>query len=470
MGICLVLGFVAYRRTSNLADYILGGRSLGSWVTAFSAQASDMSGWLLMGLPGLAYLAGFDAVWLAAGLILGTWLNWRFIAAPLRIRTEQLGDALTHARLLRAPLRRPLAHPAHVDRAVHPGVLHLLRQLGLRRDRPAVRVAVRHALPRRHGLGQRRHARLHVLRRLPRGELVRRAAGHADVLRADPRGGDRRRARRRRRRAAGTHRGRESRAARSAGRQRRPGARADRHRLAAGVGPRLSGPAAHPGALHGDPFGGGHADGTARGDGVGDRGAARRGGGRSRGRGADRAAAAGAGRREGVHPDGDHAPASGAGRHLPVGDPRRDHEHGVGAVAGRLVGVRAGLLQGPVPPRSRPRGVAVGRPRCGARHRAARLPARAQSREQGARPRGLGLGRLWRGVRPGHRAVAVLAAHDAQRRARRHARRRAHRDPVEAGQRRNLRAVRNGAGRGAVDARDLDREPRANGDILGFQR
>jgi sodium/proline symporter len=95
MGICLALGFVAYRRTTNLADYILGGRSLGSWVTAFSAQASDMSGWLLMGLPGLAYLAGFDAVWLALGLIVGTWLNWRFIAVPLRVRTEQLGDSLT---------------------------------------------------------------------------------------------------------------------------------------------------------------------------------------------------------------------------------------------------------------------------------------------------------------------------------------------------------------------------------------
>lgn len=95
MGICLALGFVAYRRTSNLADYILGGRSLGSWVTAFSAQASDMSGWLLMGLPGLAYLAGFDAAWLAAGLITGTYLNWKFIAAPLRVRTEQLGDSLT---------------------------------------------------------------------------------------------------------------------------------------------------------------------------------------------------------------------------------------------------------------------------------------------------------------------------------------------------------------------------------------
>jgi sodium/proline symporter len=95
MGVCLVLGFVAYRRTANLADFILGGRSLGAWVTAFSAQASDMSGWLLMGLPGLAYLSGFDSVWLLAGLVVGTYLNWKFVAGPLRIRTEQLGDSLT---------------------------------------------------------------------------------------------------------------------------------------------------------------------------------------------------------------------------------------------------------------------------------------------------------------------------------------------------------------------------------------
>jgi len=95
MGICLVLGFVAYRRTTNLADYILGGRSLGSWVTALSAQASDMSGWLLMGLPGLAYLAGINSIWLVLGLVVGTWLNWRYIAAPLRMRTEQLGNSLT---------------------------------------------------------------------------------------------------------------------------------------------------------------------------------------------------------------------------------------------------------------------------------------------------------------------------------------------------------------------------------------
>lgn len=95
MSVCLVLGYVAWRRTANLSDFILGGRSLGSWVTALSAQATDMSGWLLMGLPGLAYASGFDAVWMAAGLIVGTWANWRFVAGPLRSRTEQLDNALT---------------------------------------------------------------------------------------------------------------------------------------------------------------------------------------------------------------------------------------------------------------------------------------------------------------------------------------------------------------------------------------
>lgn len=95
MGLCLALGLVAWRRTRSLSDYLLGGRSLGSWVTAFGAQASDMSGWLLMGLPGLAYAAGFDAVWLATGLAVGTWLNWRYVAAPLRQATERAGNALT---------------------------------------------------------------------------------------------------------------------------------------------------------------------------------------------------------------------------------------------------------------------------------------------------------------------------------------------------------------------------------------
>ncbi len=95
LAICLALGFVAWRRTTNLKDFILGGRSLGPWVTALSAQATDMSGWLLLGLPGFAYLAGVESAWLVGGLIVGTWLNWRFVAQPLRERTEALGDALT---------------------------------------------------------------------------------------------------------------------------------------------------------------------------------------------------------------------------------------------------------------------------------------------------------------------------------------------------------------------------------------
>jgi sodium/proline symporter len=95
MGICLVLGFIAYRRTANLGDFILGGRSLGSFVTAFSAQATDMSGWLLMGLPGLAYASGFDSVWLLLGLVVGTYLNWKWIAARLREATERWGNSLT---------------------------------------------------------------------------------------------------------------------------------------------------------------------------------------------------------------------------------------------------------------------------------------------------------------------------------------------------------------------------------------
>jgi sodium/proline symporter len=113
MAVCLILGFIAYRRTTNLGDFILGGRSLNAWVTALSAQATDMSGWLLMGLPGLAYAAGFESIWMVGGLALGTWLNWKYIAAPLRRRTEELNNALTlpdyfehrfkdHTRILRS--------------------------------------------------------------------------------------------------------------------------------------------------------------------------------------------------------------------------------------------------------------------------------------------------------------------------------------------------------------------------------
>jgi len=91
----LLIGWYAYRRTANLSDFILGGRSLGSGTAALSASASDMSGWLLLGLPGFAYAAGLESLWLAGGLLLGTWLNWRLLAARLRLFSEAYGDALT---------------------------------------------------------------------------------------------------------------------------------------------------------------------------------------------------------------------------------------------------------------------------------------------------------------------------------------------------------------------------------------
>ncbi len=89
------IGFWAWYRTRTFDDYILGGRSLGSYVTALSAGASDMSGWLLMGLPGAIYLTGASEAWIAVGLTIGAWCNWRFVAGPLRVYTERTRNALT---------------------------------------------------------------------------------------------------------------------------------------------------------------------------------------------------------------------------------------------------------------------------------------------------------------------------------------------------------------------------------------
>jgi sodium/proline symporter len=93
--VVLVIGVVAWHRTQSLSDFVLGGRRLGSWVAAFSASASDMSGWLLLGLPGYAYLSGLEVIWIALGLWLGTWLNWRLVAAKLRSASQEAGNALT---------------------------------------------------------------------------------------------------------------------------------------------------------------------------------------------------------------------------------------------------------------------------------------------------------------------------------------------------------------------------------------
>jgi sodium/proline symporter len=91
----LGIGFVAWRSINTLDDYILGGRNLGSFVTALSAGASDMSGWLLLGLPGALFLSGLSESWIAIGLILGAWCNWRYVAGPLRVYTERCENALT---------------------------------------------------------------------------------------------------------------------------------------------------------------------------------------------------------------------------------------------------------------------------------------------------------------------------------------------------------------------------------------
>lgn len=91
--VMLAIGFMAYLRTSNSSDYFLGGRTLGPWPAALSAGASDMSGWLLLGLPGYAYAAGIESIWLAAGLLGGTWINWLISSKRLRtysITTESL--------------------------------------------------------------------------------------------------------------------------------------------------------------------------------------------------------------------------------------------------------------------------------------------------------------------------------------------------------------------------------------------
>lgn len=91
----LIIGIVSYRLTSNLSDYVLGGRSLGPGVTALSAGASDMSSWLLLGLPGLAYATGISSMWMCIGLLIGAYLNWKFVASRLRSYTEVANDSIT---------------------------------------------------------------------------------------------------------------------------------------------------------------------------------------------------------------------------------------------------------------------------------------------------------------------------------------------------------------------------------------
>ncbi|MFW6388666.1 MAG: sodium:solute symporter family transporter, partial [Desulfohalobiaceae bacterium] len=89
------IGVFFYYKTRNLADYILGGRQLSPAVAALSAGASDMSGWLLLGLPGALYSGGMSSIWIAIGLSIGAYLNWQFVAKRLRKFTEKANNSIT---------------------------------------------------------------------------------------------------------------------------------------------------------------------------------------------------------------------------------------------------------------------------------------------------------------------------------------------------------------------------------------
>ncbi|MCA0989273.1 sodium/proline symporter PutP [Alkalihalobacillus algicola] len=91
----LAIGLISYRLTSNLSDYVLGGRRLGGSVAALSAGASDMSSWLLLGLPGAMYAGGMSQIWIGIGLAVGAYLNWQFVATRLRRYTEVANDSIT---------------------------------------------------------------------------------------------------------------------------------------------------------------------------------------------------------------------------------------------------------------------------------------------------------------------------------------------------------------------------------------
>ena len=111
LAIVAAIAFYATKRTSTAHDYVIGGRSLSAPVAALSAGASDMSGWLLLGLPGAVFALGLGEAWIVVGLVCGAWANWRLVAAKLRDYSERLQGAVTlpqfFARRVGAKTRAP---------------------------------------------------------------------------------------------------------------------------------------------------------------------------------------------------------------------------------------------------------------------------------------------------------------------------------------------------------------------------
>lgn len=94
-GVMVAIGFYSWLQTEKYDDYVLGDRGLNPFVAALSAGASDMSGWLLMGLPGALFVSGLSELWIAIGLFLGTWANWKWVAPRMRAYTEVSNDSIT---------------------------------------------------------------------------------------------------------------------------------------------------------------------------------------------------------------------------------------------------------------------------------------------------------------------------------------------------------------------------------------
>ena len=92
----IIIGAFFTKKNETAGDFYLGGRKLGPFVTAMSAEASDMSSWLLMGLPGVAYLSGIaDAAWTAIGLAIGTYINWLIVAKRIRVYSYRAKNSIT---------------------------------------------------------------------------------------------------------------------------------------------------------------------------------------------------------------------------------------------------------------------------------------------------------------------------------------------------------------------------------------
>ena len=186
----VLIGFIAWRSTKNFDDYILGGRSLGPFVTALSAGASDMSGWLLMGLPGAIFLSGISESWIAIGLTLGAWINWKLVAGRLRVHTEVNNNALT----LPDYFTGRFEDKSRVLRIISALVILLFFTIycasgivaGARLFESTFGMSYETAL----WAGAAATIRLYLRGRFPGGELDRYRAGQPDDLRADFNAGD----------------------------------------------------------------------------------------------------------------------------------------------------------------------------------------------------------------------------------------------------------------------------------------